>query len=30
MLGQQLQRWGEDMLYEESLALSARVLGMRG
>lgn len=30
MLGQQLQRWGEDILYEESLALSARVLGMRG
>jgi len=28
MLGQQLQRWGEDILYEESLALSARVLGM--
>jgi glucose-6-phosphate dehydrogenase assembly protein OpcA len=29
MLGQQLQRWGEDILYEESLALSARVLSMR-
>jgi glucose-6-phosphate dehydrogenase assembly protein OpcA len=29
MLGQQLQRWGEDILYEESLALSAQVLGMR-
>jgi glucose-6-phosphate dehydrogenase assembly protein OpcA len=28
MLSQQLQRWGEDILYEESLALSARVLGM--
>jgi glucose-6-phosphate dehydrogenase assembly protein OpcA len=26
MLGQQLQRWGEDLLYEESLALTARVL----
>jgi glucose-6-phosphate dehydrogenase assembly protein OpcA len=26
MLGQQLQRWGEDVLYEESLAMVARIM----
>jgi glucose-6-phosphate dehydrogenase assembly protein OpcA len=26
MLGQQLQRWGEDMLYEESLAMVAQIM----
>ncbi len=28
MLGQQLQRWGEDMLYEESLAMVARIMAL--
>jgi hypothetical protein len=26
MLGQQLQRWGEDVLYEESLAMVAKMM----
>lgn len=28
MLGQQLQRWGEDMLYEESLAMVAKIMNL--
>ncbi len=28
MLGQQLQRWGEDVLYEESLAMVSRIMGL--
>ncbi|HEY9736152.1 MAG TPA: glucose-6-phosphate dehydrogenase assembly protein OpcA [Trichocoleus sp.] len=28
MLGQQLQRWGEDVLYEESLAMATRILNL--
>jgi len=28
MLSQQLKRWGEDMLYEESLALATRIIAM--
>jgi glucose-6-phosphate dehydrogenase assembly protein OpcA len=28
MLGQQLQRWGEDVLYEESLAMVARIMNL--
>jgi glucose-6-phosphate dehydrogenase assembly protein OpcA len=28
MLGQQLQRWGEDILYEESLALTTSILNL--
>ncbi|MEO1510374.1 MAG: oxidoreductase, partial [Cyanobacteria bacterium J06633_23] len=26
LLGQQLQRWGEDVLFEESLAVTAHIL----
>jgi len=29
LLGQQLQRWGRDVLYEESLAVAAQVLAVR-
>lgn len=29
LMSQQLQRWGRDMLYEESLSVTAQVLGMR-
>jgi glucose-6-phosphate dehydrogenase assembly protein OpcA len=28
MLGQQLQRWGEDILYEESLAMVAKIISL--
>lgn len=28
MLGQQLQRWGEDVLYEESLAMATEILNL--
>jgi len=28
MLGQQLQRWGEDILYEESLAMVAKIMSL--
>ncbi|HIK45834.1 MAG TPA: glucose-6-phosphate dehydrogenase assembly protein OpcA [Leptolyngbyaceae cyanobacterium M65_K2018_010] len=28
MLGQQLQRWGEDVLYEESLAMVSQIMGL--
>ncbi|HEY9761702.1 MAG TPA: glucose-6-phosphate dehydrogenase assembly protein OpcA [Trichocoleus sp.] len=28
MLGQQLQRWGEDVLYEESLAMATQILNL--
>jgi glucose-6-phosphate dehydrogenase assembly protein OpcA len=28
MLGQQLQRWGEDILYEESLAMVAQIMNL--
>lgn len=28
MLGQQLQRWGEDVLYEESLAMATQILSL--
>ncbi|PSR12551.1 glucose-6-phosphate dehydrogenase assembly protein OpcA [filamentous cyanobacterium CCP3] len=28
MLGQQLQRWGEDILYEESLAMVAKIMNL--
>ena len=28
MLGQQLQRWGEDVLYEESLAMVAQIMNL--
>ena len=30
MLGQQLQRWGEDVLYEESLAMVASIMELLG
>jgi glucose-6-phosphate dehydrogenase assembly protein OpcA len=30
MLGQQLQRWGEDMLYEESLSMVAQIMALMG
>lgn len=30
MLGQQLQRWGEDVLYEESLAMVTRIMELLG
>jgi glucose-6-phosphate dehydrogenase assembly protein OpcA len=30
LMSQQLQRWGQDMLYEESLAVSAAILSLRG
>lgn len=30
LLGQQLQRWGRDVLYEESMGLTAAVLKLRG
>lgn len=30
LMGQQLQRWGRDMLYEESLAVTAQILKLRG
>lgn len=29
LMGQQLQRWGRDVLYEESLALTAQILELR-
>jgi glucose-6-phosphate dehydrogenase assembly protein OpcA len=29
LLTQQLQRWGKDVLYEESLAVTARILELR-
>lgn len=29
LLGQQLQRWGRDMLYEESLAVTTQILSLR-
>ena len=28
LLGQQLQRWGREMLYEESMSISAQILGL--
>ena len=28
LLGQQLQRWGREMLYEESMAISAQIIGL--
>jgi glucose-6-phosphate dehydrogenase assembly protein OpcA len=30
MLGQQLQRWGEDVLYEESLAMVSKIMQLLG
>ena len=30
MLGQQLQRWGEDVLYAESLAKVAKIMELLG
>ena len=30
LLGQQLQRWGRDVLYEESMALTAKILKLKG
>ncbi|HEY9908928.1 MAG TPA: glucose-6-phosphate dehydrogenase assembly protein OpcA [Thermosynechococcaceae cyanobacterium] len=30
LLGQQLQRWGQDSLYEESMELTAQILRLRG
>jgi glucose-6-phosphate dehydrogenase assembly protein OpcA len=29
MMSQQLQRWGRDVLYEESLAVTAQILKLR-
>jgi glucose-6-phosphate dehydrogenase assembly protein OpcA len=29
LLGQQLQRWGRDMLYEESLSVTTEILKLR-
>jgi glucose-6-phosphate dehydrogenase assembly protein OpcA len=30
LMGRQLQRWGRDVLYEESLAVTAKILRLRG
>jgi glucose-6-phosphate dehydrogenase assembly protein OpcA len=30
LLSQQLQRWGRDLLYEESLAVTTQILRMKG